>query len=179
MSYNKSDLGPKMVNGVEVTRTDAEADALVAYWNANEKTELAVELEMLRKKRNGILSRTDWMANSDVTMTDAWKTYRQALRDLTNGLDTADKVKFLWIYNTGTTDGSTVTADSIYLNFDDSAATNGGKDMFEIPAKTTWYCRVPSTLVGEVHAIAGQANAAGTGSGNVQCVVCAIIDDVA
>jgi len=48
---------------------------------------------MLRKKRNGILSRTDWMANSDVTMTDAWKTYRQALRDLTNGLDTADKVK--------------------------------------------------------------------------------------
>ena len=83
MAYTKSDLGPKMVNGVEVTRTDAEADALVAYWNANAKTELAVELEMLRKKRNGILSRTDWMANSDVTMTDAWKTYRQALRDIT------------------------------------------------------------------------------------------------
>ena len=51
MAYTKSDLGPKLVNGVEVTRTDAEADALVAYWNANEKTELAVELEMLRKKR--------------------------------------------------------------------------------------------------------------------------------
>ena len=82
MAYTKSDLGPKLVNGVEVTRTDAEADALVAYWNANEKTELAVELEMLRKKRNGILSRTDWMANSDVTMADNWKTYRQALRDL-------------------------------------------------------------------------------------------------
>ena len=92
MAYTKSDLGPKMVNGVEVTRTDAEADALVAYWNANEKTELALALETLRKQRDGKLSRSDWMANSDVTMTDAWKTYRQALRDLTNGLDTADKV---------------------------------------------------------------------------------------
>jgi hypothetical protein len=91
----------------------------------------------------------------------------------------ADKVKFLWIYNTGTTDGSTVTTDSVYLNFDNVAAVNDGKDQFEIPAKTTWYCRVPSTLVGEVDAIAGQANAAGTGGGNVQCIVCAIIDDVA
>ena len=32
------------------------------------------------------------MANSDVTMTDAWKTYRQQLRDLPSGLDTVDKV---------------------------------------------------------------------------------------
>ena len=92
MAFSKSDLGPKFVNGVEVARSDAEADALVAYWNANEKTELALALETLRKQRDGKLSRSDWMANSDVTMTDAWKTYRQALRDLTNGLDTADKV---------------------------------------------------------------------------------------
>ena len=92
MAFSKSDLEPKFVNGVEVARSDAEADALVAYWNANEKTELALALETLRKQRDGKLSRSDWMANSDVTMTDAWKTYRQALRDLTNGLDTADKV---------------------------------------------------------------------------------------
>ena len=92
MAFSKSGLGPKFVNGVEVARSDAEADALVAYWNANEKTELALALETLRKQRDGKLSRSDWMANSDVTMTDAWKTYRQALRDLTNGLDTADKV---------------------------------------------------------------------------------------
>jgi hypothetical protein len=26
---------------------------------------------------------TDWMANSDITMSDDWKTYRQALRDIT------------------------------------------------------------------------------------------------
>jgi len=35
-----------------------------------------------REERNTLLIETDWMANSDVTMSDAWKTYRQALRDL-------------------------------------------------------------------------------------------------
>ena len=39
-------------------------------------------MKVLRKQRNSLLAETDWMANSDVTMTDAWKTYRQALRDL-------------------------------------------------------------------------------------------------
>jgi|TARA_B100001741_G_scaffold283474_1_gene258444 hypothetical protein len=38
--------------------------------------------EKNRIERNRRLAETDWMANSDVTMTDAWKTYRQALRDL-------------------------------------------------------------------------------------------------
>ena len=36
----------------------------------------------LRDRRNKLLEQCDWMANSDVTMSDAWKTYRQALRDL-------------------------------------------------------------------------------------------------
>ena len=39
-------------------------------------------LKILRTTRNHLLAETDWMANSDVTMTDAWKNYRQALRDL-------------------------------------------------------------------------------------------------
>ena len=30
-----------------------------------------------------LIQESDWMANSDVTMSDAWKTYRQALRDIT------------------------------------------------------------------------------------------------
>ena len=90
-----------------------------------------------------------------------------------------DKVKFLWIYNMGTTDGTTATSDSVYLNFDDANATHDGKNMFEVPAGNVWFCRVPSTLVGEIHAISGQVNAAGTGAGNVRCLVCAIIDDVA
>jgi|TARA_B100000508_G_C11342692_1_gene219953 hypothetical protein len=36
----------------------------------------------LRARRDKLLEQCDWMANSDVTMSDAWKTYRQALRDL-------------------------------------------------------------------------------------------------
>ena len=40
-------------------------------------------LNVLRGERNQKLSQTDWMANSDVTMSDEWKTYRQALRDIT------------------------------------------------------------------------------------------------
>jgi len=40
------------------------------------------QASLIRIERNRLLSETDWMAGSDVTMSDAWKTYRQALRDL-------------------------------------------------------------------------------------------------
>ena len=36
----------------------------------------------LRRQRDELLKETDWMSASDYTMTDAWKTYRTALRDL-------------------------------------------------------------------------------------------------
>ena len=39
-------------------------------------------VRILRVLRNDKLAESDWMANSDVTMTDSWKTYRQELRDL-------------------------------------------------------------------------------------------------
>ena len=35
-----------------------------------------------RGERNEKLAETDYLALSDVTMSDAWKTYRQALRDI-------------------------------------------------------------------------------------------------
>ncbi len=43
----------------------------------------ADKLQSLRMIRNTLLAESDWMANSDITMTDEWKTYRQALRDIT------------------------------------------------------------------------------------------------
>ena len=52
------------------------------------------DMVILRIKRNNKLSKSDWMANSDVTMTDAWKTYRQALRDLP--ANTADPKNPTW-----------------------------------------------------------------------------------
>ena len=50
-------------------------------------------LNNLRIKRNGLLAQTDWTANSDVTMTAEMTTYRQALRDITNGLTTVEDVE--------------------------------------------------------------------------------------
>ena len=40
------------------------------------------EFKLLREERNKRLAATDWRDSSDVGLTDAWKTYRQALRDL-------------------------------------------------------------------------------------------------
>ena len=45
----------------------------------------------LRSKRNRLLAETDFYGNSDVTMSDDMKTYRQALRDLPAGKDTVLK----------------------------------------------------------------------------------------
>jgi hypothetical protein len=41
-----------------------------------------VAMTELRKQRDALLKETDWMASSDYTISDAWKAYRQALRDL-------------------------------------------------------------------------------------------------
>ena len=42
----------------------------------------AEPMRLLRLERNTRLAATDWRASSDLTLADAWKTYRQALRDL-------------------------------------------------------------------------------------------------
>ena len=46
----------------------------------------------LRQKRNSLLTATDYLALSDNTLSSAMTTYRQALRDLTNGLTTVEDV---------------------------------------------------------------------------------------
>jgi DnaJ-domain-containing protein 1 len=55
--------------------------------------EFKLSMMRLRTTRNRLLAETDWYANSDVTMSDDIKTYRQELRDLTNGLTTAEEVE--------------------------------------------------------------------------------------
>ena len=50
-------------------------------------------LSGLRDRRNNLLAETDWMANSDVTMSEAMRTYRQDLRDITNGLTTVEQIE--------------------------------------------------------------------------------------
>ena len=43
----------------------------------------AEPMRLLRIERDARIAKTDWRASSDLTLTDAWKTYRQALRDIT------------------------------------------------------------------------------------------------
>lgn len=67
----------KIVNGVEVEMTQSEVNAFVAN-----KPVVDVASEV-RLKRNALLSETDYLALSDVTMTPEMTSYRQALRDIT------------------------------------------------------------------------------------------------
>jgi len=41
-----------------------------------------VAMAEVRRQRDELLKETDWMASSDYSISDAWKTYRTALRDL-------------------------------------------------------------------------------------------------
>ncbi len=47
----------------------------------------------LRRNRNILLAETDYLALSDNTMSEAMTTYRQTLRDITNGLTTVADVE--------------------------------------------------------------------------------------
>jgi hypothetical protein len=82
----------KDVDGVRIQFTAEEEIARDAEEKAWNDAAYDRAIADLRFKRNRLLSETDWMANSDVTMSDDWKTYRQALRDLPSGLDTVEKV---------------------------------------------------------------------------------------
>ena len=44
--------------------------------------DIAEPMRLLRIERDARIAKTDWRASSDLTLSDAWKTYRQALRDL-------------------------------------------------------------------------------------------------
>jgi hypothetical protein len=74
-------------------------DFSVTWKQVSEKAkeiEDAEPLKQLREVRNSILAETDWTQNRDVTLSnDAdWKTYRQALRDITKDYKSLDDVKW-------------------------------------------------------------------------------------
>ena len=72
----------KSVDGVKIQLTVKEETARDAEEKAWTDARPAREMEMIRNHRNGLLAETDWMALGDVTISDAWKTYRQELRDV-------------------------------------------------------------------------------------------------
>ena len=76
--------GNTMVDGQLREMTDAEQaeyDARNTAWTNDAPNRRMADL---RRQRDALLVETDYMALSDVTMSDAWTTYRQALRDITS-----------------------------------------------------------------------------------------------
>ena len=90
----------KLVTGSDgvsrlVEKTDEEQAILDAERKAWADGANARNWKEFRRLRNDKLAETDWMSNSDVTMSDAWKTYRQELRDMTKTLSDDDIAKFV------------------------------------------------------------------------------------
>ena len=75
----------------EATVVDFTAEEQASYddYNSTEKI-TARKLEQIKEIRLEKLIETDWMSNSDVTMPDNVKTWRQSLRDIpANHMDEA------------------------------------------------------------------------------------------
>ena len=81
----------KYLDGVLVDLSAEEEAQKQTDINNNNTFEKAIF--SLRIKRNELLAKTDWTSGSDLTMSDEMKTYRQQLRDATEGLDTVEKVQ--------------------------------------------------------------------------------------
>jgi len=70
------------INGemVQFTADEETArDAEEKTWADAADTRAAVQV---REERDAKLASTDWMASSDLTISDAWKSYRAALRSV-------------------------------------------------------------------------------------------------
>tara|TARA_B100000212_G_scaffold337339_1_gene312021 strand:- start:287 stop:550 length:264 start_codon:yes stop_codon:yes gene_type:complete len=70
-----------MVNGETIKMTDEEIAQLKASQPTAEEI-TAQKWQGIRAKRNELLARTDWRASSDLTLTDAWRDYREELRQV-------------------------------------------------------------------------------------------------
>ena len=81
-TWTVEEVGTKLVDGVEVSLTLAEKEAIVVKWNDEEARLPAQKLEKIRDMRNAKLESTDYLANSDITMPDDIKIWRQSLRDI-------------------------------------------------------------------------------------------------
>ena len=68
--------GIEWLDSSQTKPTETEINNKISELNSAEA------MRLLRLERNARIAETDWRASSDLTMSDAWKTYRQALRDL-------------------------------------------------------------------------------------------------
>ena len=81
------DIDTSTITWIDGTTPISNSD-IVAQYSA---VELDMAMEDLRNKRNRLLTETDYLALSDQTLSAEMTTYRQALRDITNGITTAEQ----------------------------------------------------------------------------------------
>ena len=85
------------LNGSLVDLPAADEEKRLAAATSYNNAAPARALANLRYKRNKLLTETDFWGNSDMTMSSDMTTYRQALRDLPDGLTTvADCEDVTW-----------------------------------------------------------------------------------
>jgi len=92
-----------LINGVRVQFTAEEETARDAEETAWSNKAVERKLDRVKEERDSRLKATDWMANSDYTMPDYIKTWRQTLRDLPQNNTTESQYDTLLELNT---DGS-------------------------------------------------------------------------
>jgi len=83
----------KLVNGIQVPLTPeeiAQRQAEETAWNNGAFDRAMADL---RQRRDSLLKATDYLALSDNTLSADMTTYRQDLRDITNGLTTVADVE--------------------------------------------------------------------------------------
>ena len=82
----------KLVDGVSIQFTAEEEAARDAEEAAYAAGAFDRAIAGVRSKRNALIAATDYLALSDNTLSTQMTTYRQALRDITNGVTTVDQV---------------------------------------------------------------------------------------
>ena len=82
------------VNGVVRDMTTEEQTQYDADYVAS-KSSKEMKLDFIREIRNLKLQETDYLANSDVTMPDNIKTWRQSLRDIPQDFSTEEQYDLL------------------------------------------------------------------------------------
>jgi hypothetical protein len=84
----------KLVNGVKVELTPQEIAQRQAEETAWANGAFDRAMSSLRQRRDALLKSSDWVMMSDSPIADktSWQTYRQELRDITDGLTTVADV---------------------------------------------------------------------------------------
>lgn len=75
------------INGIEQEVTEEQ----LQQYKVTDAEEFELSMSRLRSERNSKLAETDYLALSDQTLSADMTTYRQELRDITNGITTVEE----------------------------------------------------------------------------------------